>query len=75
MHEYIPYIDENSSSGFIHKEGEYLVLEIDNYFRNVQKKIESEINEFTIIFNPVNDMFKDVAKFDSKDGKEIKNIV
>ncbi len=42
IEKYIPFIDPNSEKSYIQQEGEYLIREIDNYSKMVQKRIQEE---------------------------------
>ena len=48
IEEYLDFVDEDSPKSYLNKEGEYLLIEIDNHSRTINKHIETEINRLKV---------------------------
>ena len=73
--QYINYIDKESPHSFIINEGEYLLLEIDNYYKQKIQAIEDEAKDITYDFSLQLDSLKDSVNLISKDFKEISLLI
>lgn len=65
---------EGTAESFVAKEGEYLILEIDNYWRELERKVQDEAEEFTVRVAAWENI-EGLGKLESKDEKEVMRIV